>query len=180
MAPFFWTVTPLINKTHALPVQIVLLSFSIQTACGIVFFTKQMVCLSLEKKRNQYEQVFVPFFWIVGYLIKKTPASPVPIVLLSFSIQTPSVISFFTKLMMGVSLKKKRNQYEQVLAPYFWIVGHLFKKTPAVIWPDLKVQVNLLIPSLQKKVRSHKSLNNWPGMKVKSVTSWVCKLKASH
>ena len=103
-----------------------------------------MVCLSLEKKRNQYEQVFVTFFWIVGYLIKKTPASPVPIVLLSFSIQTPSVISFVTKLLMGVSLKKKRNQYEQILAPFFWIVGDFFKKTPEVVWPDLKVQINLV------------------------------------
>ena len=128
MAPFLWTITPSIKKTHALPVQIVLLSFSIQTACVKVLFTKQMVCLSLEKKINQYEQVFVPFLWIVGYLIKKTPASPVPIVLLSFSIQIPSVISFFTKLLMGVSLKKKRNQYEQVLAPFFWNVERRFRK----------------------------------------------------
>ena len=78
------------------------------------------------------------------------------------------------------SFIKKKNQYEQVLAPFFWIVGDLFKKTPEVIWPDLKVQVNLFMTSLQRKVRSHKSLNNWPGLKVKSVTSWVCKLKARN
>ena len=118
MAPFFWSVTPLIKKTHALPVQIVFLSFSIQTACGIVFFTKQMVCLSLEKKINQYEQVFVPFLWIVGYLIKKTPASPVPIVILCFSIQTACGIVFFIKQLVCVLLENKKNQYEQVIAPF--------------------------------------------------------------
>ena len=59
--PFFccWIFGYLIKKTPASPVQIVLLSFSIQTAFGIVFFTKQLVCVSLEKKRNQYEQVLV-------------------------------------------------------------------------------------------------------------------------
>ena len=55
--PFFLIVGPLIKKTHPTPVPNVRLSFSIQTACGIVFFTKQLVCVSLEKKRNQYEQV---------------------------------------------------------------------------------------------------------------------------
>jgi hypothetical protein len=53
---------PLIKKTHASPFPIVLLSFSIQTACGILFFTKQLVGVSLEKKRNQYEQVLASFF----------------------------------------------------------------------------------------------------------------------
>ena len=129
MAPFFWTVTPLIKKTYALPVQIVLLSFSIQTAFGIVFFTKQIVCLSLEKKRNQYEQVFVPFFWIVGYIIKKTPASPVPIVILSFSIQTPSVISFLTKLLMGVSLKRKKINMNRFWLPFSELL-EIFSRKP--------------------------------------------------
>ena len=165
MAPFLWTITPFIKKTHALPVQIVLLSFSIQTACGKVFFTKQMVCLSLEKKINQYEQVFVPFLWIVGYLIKKTPASPVPIVLLSFSIQTPSVISFFTKLLMGVSLKKKRNQYEQVFVPFFWIVGYLIKKTPAspvpIVLLSFCIQTPCGIVFFIKLLVSVRLLNLW-------------------
>ena len=36
--------------------------FFIKTACGIVFFTKQLVGVSLEKKRNHYEQFLAPFF----------------------------------------------------------------------------------------------------------------------
>ena len=57
--PFFLIFGYLTKKTPASPVRIVLLSFSIETACGIVFSTKQLVCVSLEKKRNQYEQVLV-------------------------------------------------------------------------------------------------------------------------
>jgi hypothetical protein len=90
-----------------------------QTPCGILFFTKLLVGVSLEKKRNQSEQVLAHLFRIVGHLIKKTIASPVPIVLLSFLIQTPCGILFFTKLLVGVSLEKKRNQSEQVLAHLF-------------------------------------------------------------
>jgi len=39
-------------------VPIVLLPFSIQTPCGVVYFTKQLVCVSIEKKKNQPEQKF--------------------------------------------------------------------------------------------------------------------------
>ena len=49
---------PLIKKTHATPVPIVLLPFSIQTPCGVVYFTKQLVCVSIEKEKNQPEQKF--------------------------------------------------------------------------------------------------------------------------
>ena len=51
---------PLIKKAHAKPVPIVLPSFSIQTACGIVFFSKQLVCASLEKKINA-KRFWLPF-----------------------------------------------------------------------------------------------------------------------
>ena len=35
------------------------------------------------------------------------------------SVPVAGTLKFFTKLLMGVSLKKKKNQYEQILAPFF-------------------------------------------------------------
>ena len=123
--------------------------------CGIIFFTKQLACVSLEKKRNQYKQVLAPFFWNVENLIKKNPALPVPIVLLSFSFQTASY-SILHKTTGLCFIRRRKNQYEQVLAPFFWIIGPLIKKTHA-----LPVRIVLLSFSIQTACGKYVSLNSW-------------------
>ncbi len=45
--------------------------FFIQTACGIVFFIKQLVCVLLENKKNQYEQVLALVSELLDLLSRK-------------------------------------------------------------------------------------------------------------
>ena len=57
-----------------LPVSELLDIFSrkpLQTACGIVFFIKQLVCVLLENKKNQYEQVLALVSELLDLLSRK-------------------------------------------------------------------------------------------------------------
>ena len=85
---------------------------------GWFFFTKQLGCASLEKKRNQCEQVLDPFFWIVGPIIKKTHATPVPIVLMSFLSRKPLHRLF--RLFFCLFLFKHPVSYHSSLN-YWWV-----------------------------------------------------------
>ena len=73
---------------------------------------------SIEKKRKTIQASVGSRFLNIWTLIKKTNESPVPIDFLSFYIQIPCDILFFTKLLMGASIEKKRNHSEQALASF--------------------------------------------------------------
>ena len=67
----FWLPFSEFKKTPASPVPIVILSFSIQTACGIVFFTKQLVCVSLENKKINTNRFWLLFSELSDLLSRK-------------------------------------------------------------------------------------------------------------